>query len=281
MSDDLEGAVAQHYGQHHGMADLTDRILKAMAAAGIDTARLSPEQLAPVDEFHIGGRAATIHAVAKMGLSAKDHVLDVGCGIGGATRYIAQSIGCRVTGIDLTPAYIAAAEELARRTGLADRIAYRVGSALAMPFADAAFDAALTLHVAMNIKDRVGLYREVARVLKPGAVFCVYDVMQGGSDGLRFPLPWAETPATSHLTTPDDMRGLLDAAGFAVTAVEDRTAFAVDFFRQSLANAAAGAPPLGLHIVMGASTPAKLGNMLANLQAGAIAPTLMLARRAG
>jgi MPBQ/MSBQ methyltransferase len=281
MSDDLEGAVAQHYGQHHGMADLTDRILKAMAAAGIDTARLSPEQLAPVDEFHIGGRAATIHAVAKMGLSAKDHVLDVGCGIGGATRYIAQSIGCRVTGIDLTPAYIAAAEELARRTGLADRIAYRVGSALAMPFADAAFDAALTLHVAMNIKDRVGLYREVARVLKPGAVFCVYDVMQGGSDGLRFPLPWAETPATSHLTTPDDMRGLLDAAGFAVTEVEDRTAFAVDFFRQSLANAAAGAPPLGLHIVMGASTPAKLGNMLANLQAGAIAPTLMLARRPG
>jgi ubiquinone/menaquinone biosynthesis C-methylase UbiE len=281
MSDDLEGAVAQHYGQHHGMADLTDRILKAMAAAGIDTARLSPEQLAPVDEFHIGGRAATIHAVAKMGLTAKDHVLDVGCGIGGATRYIAQSIGCRVAGIDLTPAYIAAAEELARRTGLADRIAYRVGSALAMPFADAAFDAALTLHVAMNIKDRVGLYREVARVLKPGAVFCVYDVMQGGSDGLRFPLPWAETPATSHLTTPDDMRGLLDAAGFAVTEVEDRTAFAVDFFRQSLANAAAGAPPLGLHIVMGASTPAKLGNMLANLQAGAIAPTLMLARRAG
>jgi hypothetical protein len=77
------------------------------------------------------------------------------------------------------------------------------------------------------------------------------------------------------------MRVLLGAAGFEVTEVEDRTAFAVDFFRQSLANAAAGAPPLGLHIVMGASAPAKLGNMLANLQAGAIAPTLMLARRGG
>ena len=161
------------------MADLTDRILKAMAAAGIDTERVAPEQLAPIDEFHIGGRAATIHAVAKMGLTADDHVLDVGCGIGGATRYIASTIGCRVTGIDLTPGYIAAAEELARRTGLADRITYRVGSALAMPFADGAFDAALTLHVAMNIKDRAGLYREVARVLKPGGVFCVYDVMKG------------------------------------------------------------------------------------------------------
>jgi SAM-dependent methyltransferase len=278
MPDDLEGAVARHYGA----ADLTGRILKAMVAAGIDTDQVQPEQLAPIDEFHIGGRAATVHAVAKMGLRADSHVLDVGCGIGGATRYLASAIGCRVAGIDLTPEYIAAAEELARRTGLADRIVYRVGSALAMPFADGAFDAALTLHVAMNIQDRRGLYREVARVLKPGAAFCVYDVMRGGSDVLKFPVPWAETPATSHLTTPDEMKVLLGAAGFEVVEVEDRTPFALDFFRQSLASsAAAGMPPLGLHIVMGASAREKFQNMLANVESGAIAPTLMLAKRGG
>ena len=212
MADDLEAAVARHYG----FGDLTDRILKAIAAAGIDAERIAPEQLAPVDEFHIGGRAATIHAVSKMGLTAADHVLDVGCGIGGATRYLASTVGCRVTGIDLTPEYIAAAEELARRTGLADRVAYRVASALAMPFEDGAFDAAITLHVAMNIRDRAGLYREVARVLKPGAVFCSYDVMKGGNDGLTFPVPWAETAATSHLTTPQEMQALLRDAGFEV-----------------------------------------------------------------
>jgi SAM-dependent methyltransferase len=242
---------------------------------------VAPEQLAPVDEFHIGGRTATVHAVARMGLKATDHVLDVGCGLGGATRYMAATFGCPVTGIDLTPEYIAAAQDLARRTGLADRIDYRVGSALAMPFADGAFDAALTLHVAMNIKDRPGLYREVARVLKPGAAFCVYDVMKGESDDLQFPVPWAESPATSHLTTPQEMQVLLAGAGLEVTETEDRTPFARDFFRQSLANAAAsGAPPLGLHIVMGASAREKFQNMLANLESGAIAPTLMLARRA-
>jgi ubiquinone/menaquinone biosynthesis C-methylase UbiE len=283
MSDDLEGSVAQHYGT----VDLTDRILQAMAAAGIDTERVAPEQLAPIDEFHIGGRAGTIHAVARMGLRADQHVLDVGCGIGGATRYIAATFGCRVTGIDLTPVYIAAAEELTRRTGLSDRITYKAGSALAMPFADGAFDAALTLHVAMNIKDRSGLYREVARVLKPGAVFCIYDVMRGESDALRFPVPWAETPATSHLTTPDEMKVLLGNAGFEVVEVEDRTQFALDFFRQSLANAGAGAgagagaPPLGLHIVMGASAREKFQNMLANIETGAIVPTVMVARRGG
>jgi SAM-dependent methyltransferase len=275
MSDDLEGAVARHYDA----ADLKDRILKAMAAAGIDTGRVAPEQLAPIDEFHIGGRAATIHAVARMDLKADQHVLDVGCGIGGATRYLASAIGCRVTGIDLTPGYVAAAEELARRTGLADRIAYRVGSALAMPFVDGAFDAALTLHVAMNIKDRDGLYREVARGLKPGAVFCVYDVMKGQKDGLKYPVPWAESSETSHLTTPQEMLALLGDAGFAVREVEDRTEFALDFFRRGLANATAGPPPLGLHIVMGAGTREKLQNMLANIESGAIAPTLMIAKR--
>jgi SAM-dependent methyltransferase len=275
MADNLEASVAQHYG----VADLTDRILKAIAATGIDADRITPEALAPVDEFHIGGRLATIHAVTKMGLKAQDRVLDVGCGIGGATRYLASTVGCRVTGIDLTPEYIKAAGDLARRTGLADRIAYRVGSALAMPFEDGAFDAAITLHVAMNIKDRRGLYREVARVLKPGAVFCVYDVMKGANEGLRFPVPWAETPATSHLTTPQEMQALLGDAGFRVEEVEDRTAFAVDFFRQSLANSAAGASPLGLHIVMGATAREKFQNMLANLECGAIAPTVIVARR--
>ncbi len=275
MADDLEASVARHYG----VPDLAERILNAMAAAGIDTDRVAPEQLAPVDEFHIGGRAATIHAVAKMGLKAEDHVLDVGCGIGGATRYLASTVGCRVTGIDLTPGYIATAEELARRTGLADRIEYRVASALDMPFADAAFDAAITLHVAMNIRDRSRLYQEVARVLKPGAVFCVYDVMKGEKDGLRFPVPWAETPATSHLTTPPEMEGLLREAGFEIREVEDRTQVALDFFRQSLANAAAGTPRLGLHIVMGSSAREKFKNMLDGSESGAIAPTLMLARR--
>jgi SAM-dependent methyltransferase len=180
MAKDLEQAVAQRYGA----ADLSERILKAITAAGLDPDRLTPEQLAPVDEFHIGGRAATIHAVAKMGLTSDNHVLDVGCGIGGATRYLAATAGCAVTGIDLTPAYIAAAEELTRRTGLADRVTYGVASALAMPFENGTFDAAITFHVAMNIKDRPALYREVARVLKPGALFCSYDVMKGGSDDL-------------------------------------------------------------------------------------------------
>lgn len=278
MSGDLERAVAHHYS----IPDLPERVRKALAAAGLGADRIAPEALGPIDEFHIGGRAATVHAVAKMALASDRHVLDVGCGLGGATRYIAATHGCRVTGIDLTPDYITVARILAERTGLADRVTYHVASALDMPFADATFDAAITLHVAMNIADRAGLYREVARVLKPGAVFCIYDVMKGAREGLRYPVPWADTPATSHLETPSAMRALLAAAGFAVEDVEDRTAFGIAFFRERLAaGTAAPPPPLGLHLLMGTNTPEKFQNMLAGLEGECICPVVMIARRLG
>lgn len=274
MSDDHERGVARHYQ----VSALTERVLKAAAAAGLDIDRLTPDELGPIDEFHIGGRAATKQLVAKMRLAGSEHVLDVGCGIGGAARYLAVSTGCRVTGIDLTPEYVETARELSRRTGLGDRTQFEAGSALRMPFADTSFDAAITLHVAMNIKDRAGLYREIARVLKRGAVFCIYDVMQGKTDGLIYPVPWAETAANSHLTTPEDMQALLVDAGFSVQEIEDRTELGIAFFRERVA---AGGPPspLGLHVLMGKTAPQKFQNMLQGLEQGFIAPVMMIARR--
>ncbi|MBX9588395.1 MAG: methyltransferase domain-containing protein [Hyphomonadaceae bacterium] len=275
MSDDHERAVARHYQ----VSALTERILKAAAAAGLDTDRLTPRDLGPIDEFHIGGRAATKHVVAKMGLTGSEHVLDIGCGIGGAARYLASAIGCRVTGIDLTPEYVEAARVLSARTGLGDRTAFEVASALRMPFADATFDAALTLHVAMNIKDRAGLCREAARVIKRGAALCIYDVMQGDADDLRFPMPWAQTPATSHLTTPAQMEELLSAAGFAVEDIEDRTRHGIAFFRERLAASSGPAPALGLQLLVGPDARLKFQNLLEGLERGAVAPVVMMARR--
>ncbi len=223
--NDIEAAVARHYGN----AGLLARILAGLEASGVDPDHLRPDDLAPVDEFHIGGREATAHAVAKLDLDEGAQVLDVGCGIGGAARYIATQAGCRVTGIDLTPEFIATARRLTELTGLDGKIAFEVASALDMPFEDAAFDAAITLHVAMNIPERAALYGEIARVMKPGAELCLYDVMKTGAGEIAYPVPWAETPATSHLTTVEEMRDLLDGAGFDVSEVEDRRAFARAF----------------------------------------------------
>ena len=271
----IERAVAEHYGQ----ADLLARILAGLEANGADPSHLRPEDLAPVDEFHIGGRKATEHAVAKMSLSGDGRVLDIGCGIGGAARYVASHVGCRVSGIDLTPEYIEIAKALTDRTGLGDKVDFEVASALAMPFEDEAFDAAITFHVAMNIRDRESLYGEIARVMKSGATLCIYDVMRKSDEALTFPVPWADSNETSHLTTPEEMQVLLGGAGFEVHDVEDRTDFALEFFRQSLASAADGPPPLGIHLIMGANAPEKFRNVQINIEAGRIAPVQMIAGR--
>lgn len=280
MQDDdtrhsLERAVAQHYGD----ADLWTRIRAGLDTAGIALDRLHPDDLAPVDEFHIGGRKATARAVASMSLRRDQHVLDVGCGIGGTARHLAQQVGCTVAGIDLAPEYIAVARKLTELTGLAESISYEVGTALDMPFERKSFDAAITIHVAMNISEREALYQEIARVLKPGATFCVYDVMRTSSDDLVFPVPWAQSEKTSHLRTPDEMRELLQGAGFEVHEVEDLTEAARDFFSQAVAAASDGPPPLGIHVTIGASAPEKFANMLENVMSGRIAPILMVANK--
>ncbi|NQV84420.1 MAG: methyltransferase domain-containing protein [Rhodospirillales bacterium] len=272
-----EREVTQHYGD----SGLITRIFAGLEAAGADLNNLTPEDLSPVDEFHLGGRKATIHAVSKLPLNKDSHVLDIGCGIGGTARFIASETGCRVTGIDLTPEYISTAQILNSRTGLADQVTCEIANALNMPFDEATFDVATTFHVAMNISERGKLYSEIARVLKPGGVFCLYDIMKKGDEPIDFPVPWAHSAATSHLTTPDEMLVHLEAAGFEVEEVEDRTNFALEVIKQGLAARTEGPPPLGVHLLMGAGAPEKVKNTRNNVQAGRMAPVQMIARRVG
>ncbi len=275
--EQLENNVSQHYTD----ANLMTRIFEGLEAAGIVLNELQLSDLAPVDEFHIGGREATEYAISKMDLKPSDHVADIGCGIGGASRYIGSEIGCQVSGIDLTPEYIAIARALTELTSLNEKVDFEVASALQMPYEDETFDAAITFHMAMNVKDRAGLYREAARVMKPGATFCIYDVMKKSEEELSFPVPWAQTPATSHLVTPKEMRELLNDAGFEVCEVSDRGAFAINFFNQTLSRGAQGPAPLGIHLVLGDSAKEKFLNTLQGIERGCISPVQIIARKNG
>lgn len=272
---ETEQAVARHYGR----SGIEQAVIEALRASGKDVDRLAPGDLSGADEFHLGWYAATAELAQDLGLGPDLHVLEVGCGIGGPARHFAAAHGCRVTGIDLTAEFVEAAEALTRRCGLAGLVSFRQGSALAMPFPDAAFDAATLIHVGMNIADKAALFAEVRRVLKPGGRFGVYDIMRAGQGDLPYPMPWAATPETSFVEPPETYRRLLGEAGFTIEAEHDRSALALTLGREMRERAAIeGAPPLGLHILMGPATRERIGNVMAALERGLIAPVEMVAR---
>lgn len=225
---------------HYGSQDLGTAILEALRAAGKDPDNIHYTDLAGVDQFHSRGRAATLELAQLAGLHAGQSILDVGGGIGGPARVLAAEYGCHVTVLDLTEEYCKAGEMITRMTGLADRVTFQVGNALDMPFPDTHFDAAWTQHSSMNIPDKERLYAEIHRVLKPGGLLALHEIMAVSVQPLHFPAPWAGTPDISFLRPVQEMRALIGDAGFRETNWIDVTAPSLEFFRQRMANAASG-----------------------------------------
>jgi ubiquinone/menaquinone biosynthesis C-methylase UbiE len=275
----LEQSVSQHYAR----GALEQTIVDALAASGKDLARLTPEDLGPVDEFHVGGRPATIEFAKALAYAPGLKLLDIGSGLGGPSRYFAREWGCKVNGIDLTDDYVQAAGSLAERVGLGGKVSYVCGSALDLPFGDQSFDGAYMMHVGMNISDKAKLFAEVHRVLKPGAKFGIYDVMRENEDAaLSFPVPWASGPETSFVEPPARYLELLEGAGFSILSHTSRHDRAMQFFQQMRDRAAAAGgvpPPLGLHILMGPTAPQKVANMIDNISRGLIAPVEIIGER--
>ena len=266
----MKDRITAHYT--HGQ--LLDRILSGVEAIGKTPDTVTVDELAPADEFHIGGRQASEEFIGQLELSADDHALDVGCGIGGTSRFVASRFGCRVTGIDLTPEFVSTGQSLCDWVGLSGQVELHQGDATAMPFTNERFDAAFMLHVGMNIADKAGLFAEVYRLIKPGALFGVYDVMQTGDEALTYPVPWSTVPGTSALATQEHYLEALKQAGFDIIRIRDRGKFAAEFFAETRRRmeAAGGTPPLGVHIAMGDSAPAKISNMVENIAAGRVSP---------
>lgn len=269
--------VSNHYT--HG--SLLDAIRAGVEGLGKSPDTVSVHDLGPVEEFHIGGRVATETFLDQLDLSSDHHVLDVGCGLGGASRFVAQQYGSRVTGIDLTHEYIETGRVLCSWVGLEHRVALDQGTATAMSYSDGTFDKAYMMHVGMNIADKQRLVSELHRVLRPGGYLGIYDVMRVGDGDLTFPVPWAASADASAVASPDEYKNALKAAGFQITAERNRRDFALDFFARLQAGAAAavGPPPLGLHILMGETAAMKVKNMIENISENRLAPVELIAEK--
>ena len=249
---------------YYSAAGMTDRIKAALAGFGPESTRLTPVQLAGLDQFHTRGLKATAELAEMAGVTASMSVLDVGAGIGGPARFLAAAHGCKVVGVDLSEPFVEAARYLTERTGQGGQVSFQTASALELPFADQAFDAVLLQHVAMNIADRPRLYREARRVLKPGGRFATFDIVAAVGEP-HFPLPWAPTPATSFLLTAEATRAAIEAAALRSLSWRDDTEAAKAWLAEMR-----GAPPPSpnLSVVMGPQIAATLQNVGRSLMEG-------------
>src|SRR5471032_2931062 len=227
---------------------------------------LSGAELAGLDQFHVRGLEATRDFIGLLDIAADMRVLDAGSGLGGPARYVAETHGCRVSGVDLTPGFVAVATLLAERTGMDQLVDYRAGDLLALDFPDAQFDVVYTQHVVMNIADRARLYREIARVLKPGGGFGFYDVLAAdGRPAPHYPVPWSDSGATSFLLTAVQTRAALGQAGLETQVWNDVSAEAIAWFERPRAPQAHKQTP-GLALVMGPRLREMSANFARNLR---------------
>jgi ubiquinone/menaquinone biosynthesis C-methylase UbiE len=272
-----QNLIANHYTQ----GDLLGAIVAGVKKLGKTPGTVTIEDLAPVDEFHIGGREATRSFLDQIAIEPADHVLDVGCGIGGASRFVAQTYGCQVTGVDLTEEYVETGNTLCSWLGLENRVKLSQGNVLAINLPDATVDKAFMLHVGMNIPDKISLAVEIWRVLRPGGVFGIYDIMDVGADGLVFPVPWATVAEASSLASPEAYQQALMAAGFEIVSERNRREFALKFFEhlKAVSETREGPTPLGLHLLMGKEAPTKIQNMIENVSRNRVAPIELIARK--
>lgn len=258
-----EDAVSAHYGR----GKVEQQLLGIITAGGGNPDSFAPAELRGADQLHIGGAAATSRIAQRAGINAGSHVLDLGSGTGGVARHLAHDFGATVHGIDLTPGFVALSRTLTDRTGLSGQVGFSQGSILSLPFDTDSFDTALMFHVGMNIQDKDTVFAEAARVLRPGSVFAVYEVMLMGGGIEDYPMPWAATPETSFLQPPLAYSDALVQAGFEVDYECKPLAEGIEFLERATTT---GGPA-------GVDLPA-MKNLLAAFKSGLLAPVEIYAR---
>jgi SAM-dependent methyltransferase len=274
MADDR--TVVEHWGR----GDVFAMITAALQRAGKSLTSLSVEDVAPIDHVHARGLPATIELADQLPVKAGHHLLDIGCGLGGPARYFAQRFQCTVSGIDITPAFVEAARKLTALLRMDDRVTLQQGDATRLPFADGAFDGAITQHVTMNVADRVTFFAEASRVLKPGAYFALSEHGLGSRGDPYYPVPWSEDGSGSYLIPPEETLRLLGVAGFTDILMQEVGSPYLEGYKRAIDLAARGAlPPLGIHLLQGETAPQKARNAARNIEEGRTRPVSITCRK--
>ena len=253
---------------HYLKEELYEDILNRLKQQGVDLNNLKRSDIAGVDEFHVRGAAVSKELAENLDLKGAK-VLDVGCGLGGPCRMLAEEYSCQVTGLDLSNEYVRTAKELSKLLKLDNKTSFIQGDATSLPFGDNTFDVIWTQHVQMNIPNKEKFYFEISRVLKPGGHFLYYDILKKGDGEVNYPMPWASTSDISFLFKEKEMDNFLTQFGLTKEQSNDQTRYGIDYLNALFAKLKEFGPPkIGLNALMGETTKPKLINLLGHLKSG-------------
>ena len=253
---------------HYLKEELYEDILNRLKQQGVDLNNLKRSDIAGVDEFHVRGAAVSKELAENLDLKGAK-VLDVGCGLGGPCRMLAEEYCCQVTGLDLSNEYVRTAKELSKLLKLDNKTSFIQGDATSLPFGDNTFDVIWTQHVQMNIPNKEKFYFEISRVLKPGGHFLYYDILKKGDGEVNYPMPWASTSDISFLFKEKEMDNFLTQFGLTKEQSNDQTRYGIDYLNALFAKLKEFGPPkIGLNALMGETTKPKLINLLGHLKSG-------------
>lgn len=263
----MEG-LNQNIEDHYLKEGLYEDILHRLKLQAVDLNNVKRSDISGVDEFHVRGAEVSRELASSVDLMGAS-VLDVGCGLGGPCRMLADTYDCSTTGIDLSNEYIRTAKNLSDLVGLQDKTTFVQGDATNLPFEDQAFDVVWTQHVQMNIPDKRKFYAEIHRVLKTGGYFLFYDILKKGDNAVSYPMPWASHADLSFLCKAEEIDAFLTELNLTKIQSTNQTQAGVAFFEVLVAKIATSGPPkMGLNVLMGESTKPKLMNLLEHLRNG-------------
>ena len=271
---------AKAIADHWGTGDVYSLIVSALNKMSKPLEGLTVEDLAPVDHFHARGLPATVELADRLPIKAGQHIVDIGCGLGGPARYIAKRFQCNVSGVDITEPFVEAANKLTALLRMERQVKIVQGDGQRLPYPDSYFDGAYTQHVTMNVADRPRFFAEAYRVLKPGAFFALTEHGLGPTGNPHNPVPWSADGTGAYLVTPSETRAVVEKTGFEAIVVEDTGAKYVAGYRMAIEKAEKGAlPPLGIHLLMGETASQKTRNAARNIEEGRTHPIQMVCRK--